>query len=43
MELKIAQLEESKREEFKKFKSAQIKVISQYCIAHPYCARFLRH
>ena len=20
-----------------------IKVIPQYCIAHPYCARFLRH
>ena len=20
-----------------------LKVISQYCIAHPYCARFLRH
>ena len=21
----------------------QLKVIPQYCIAHPYCARFLRH
>ena len=21
----------------------KLKVIPQYCIAHPYCARFLRH
>ena len=25
------------------FDSGQIKVIPQYCIAQPYCARFLRH
>ena len=24
-------------------KLTELKVIPQYCIAHPYCARFLRH
>ena len=25
------------------FKATELKVIPQYCIANPYCARFLRH
>ena len=25
------------------FKATEVKVIPQYCIANPYCARFLRH